>query len=434
MPARAVELDQDADWYNGRHQEAEGGVGRGCAKAGADTKSMGVRWGSWTARDALSLGTFTLVSTFLMWTGSRTLSPPSILHAASHQLCPSSPMPSLLSRHFTEICSSVPLTAPPSFVSLVLLKAGPAGPSTQGQYTTAGGYTPIPDQQSMGGVGAGDVYIDACGETVPVSQLSPWQFPLALCCPCCIGDPCSDNRRRWYTDQLQTFIGVISMLQIIVFCVELMLGGWGGLLEVPSPVLSAMGGKVAPLIAEGQYWRLLTPIMLHAGFFHLAVNVFTQCMFGIQLEREWGALQIAVIYIVSGFWGNILSVIWLPESLSIGCSGAVFGLFGAQCAYILGMWRQLGDLQKKMLFLSLGVSFLFIMLFSISAGVDLCAHFGGFISGNVIALGFFSHLWPEGSLWEKYGKYIAFGATGVTAVFAVIYMWHNAELGYEYTP
>ena len=45
----------------------------------------------------------------------------------------------------------------------------------------------------------------------------------------------------------------------------------------------------------------------------------------LQLEREWGALQISVIYIVSGFYGNVLSVLFSPESLSIGCSGAVFG-------------------------------------------------------------------------------------------------------------
>ena len=45
---------------------------------------------------------------------------------------------------------------------------GAAGSSAGGNYTTAGGYTPIPDQYSMGGVGPGDVFIDACGETVPV--------------------------------------------------------------------------------------------------------------------------------------------------------------------------------------------------------------------------------------------------------------------------
>ena len=109
--------------------------------------------------------------------------------------------------------------------------------------------------------------------------------------------------------------------------------GWKGLLDVPSDVLYVMGGKVASNIAAGEYWRLITPIMLHAGLFHLVINVFTQCMFGIQLEREWGASQIAVIYAVAGIYGNVLSVLFAPNALSIGCSGSVFGLFGAQVRF-----------------------------------------------------------------------------------------------------
>ena len=123
--------------------------------------------------------------------------------------------------------------------------------------------------------------------------------------------------------------------------------GWTGLLDVPSDVLFVMGGKVASNIAAGEYWRLITPIMLHAGLFHLLINVFTQCMFGIQLEREWGASQIAVIYAVAGIYGNVLSVLFAPNALSIGCSGSVFGLFGAQVrpswASILQTVWQWGD-------------------------------------------------------------------------------------------
>ena len=54
-----------------------------------------------------------------------------------------------------------------------------------------------------------------------------------------------------------------------------------------------------------------------------------------------------------------------------------------QVAYIVGMWRQLGDLQKKMLLLSLGLSFLFIFAFSFGVGVDMSAHLGGFLAGLV---------------------------------------------------
>ena len=65
---------------------------------------------------------------------------------------------------------------------------------------------------------------------------------------------------------------------------------------MPTETLIKMGGKVAVLITAGEYWRLVTPIVLHAGILHCVINIFVQCMFGIQLEREWGASQVALIY------------------------------------------------------------------------------------------------------------------------------------------
>ena len=66
---------------------------------------------------------------------------------------------------------------------------------------------------------------------------------------------------------------------------------------------------------------------------------------------------------------------WVSGGRAVRCAG--------QVAYIVGMWRQLGDLQKKMLLLSLGLSFLFIFAFSFGVGVDMSAHLGGFLAGLV---------------------------------------------------
>ena len=211
-----------------------------------------------------------------------------------------------------------------------------------------------------------------------------------MCCPCCIGDPCSGNRRAWYLSQLKSFMGVISCVEFVVFLGEVYFSGtWSAFLSVPTNTLVMMGGKVAGLIASGEYWRLITPVILHSGIMHVTINIFVQCMFGIQLEREWGSAQVALIYLAGGIYGNILSVLFSPGSVSIGCSGAIFGLFGAQVAYILGMWKSMGDLQKKMLTMSLGISALFICIFSFSVGVDMSAHLGGFLVCIVIGLGYF---------------------------------------------
>jgi membrane associated rhomboid family serine protease len=94
------------------------------------------------------------------------------------------------------------------------------------------------------------------------------------------------------------------------------------------------------------------------------------------------------------------------------------------------MWRSLGDLQKKMLILSLGLSFIFIFAFSFSVGVDMSAHLGGFICGMVMGLGYFSKLWAEDNWWHQHGKVIAFGMVAATIIIPAIYFWHNEELGY----
>lgn len=86
-------------------------------------------------------------------------------------------------------------------------------------------------------------------------------------------------------------------MELLIFFLEVWFSGtWSGFLSVPTDTLVMMGGKVAGLIAAGEYWRLVTPVVLHAGIMHVTINIFVQCMFGIQLEREWGAAQVALIY------------------------------------------------------------------------------------------------------------------------------------------
>jgi membrane associated rhomboid family serine protease len=100
--------------------------------------------------------------------------------------------------------------------------------------------------------------------------------------------------------------------------------------------LSEWGGKNAVnILDDGEWWRLLTPIMLHAGIIHLLCNVAVQLETGAFFEREWGSGPWLIIYLVSGVGSSVLSVIIMPNAVSVGSSGSVMGLFGGKLAEIL---------------------------------------------------------------------------------------------------
>lgn len=86
------------------------------------------------------------------------------------------------------------------------------------------------------------------------------------------------------------------------------------------------------ILYDQEYWRLVSPIMLHAGIFHLLCNVAVQLDQGVFWEREWGSFVWLIVYLVSAVWGSIMSVIVIPNSVGVGSSGSVCGLFGAKLA------------------------------------------------------------------------------------------------------
>ena len=100
--------------------------------------------------------------------------------------------------------------------------------------------------------------------------------------------------------------------------------------------LSEWGGKNSILIVEdGEWWRLMTPILLHAGVIHLFCNVAVQLELGVFFEREWGSMTWLIIYLTSALGSSVLSVITMPDAVSVGSSGAVMGLFGGKISEVV---------------------------------------------------------------------------------------------------
>jgi rhomboid protease GluP len=103
------------------------------------------------------------------------------------------------------------------------------------------------------------------------------------------------------------------------------------LLGTDLPVL--YGVKYNPLIMQGQYWRLFTPIFLHGSLLHIAFNMYALYRFGPGLERFYGHVRFLVLYLVAGFAGNVVSFA-MSQAASLGSSTAIFGLLGAEGVFL----------------------------------------------------------------------------------------------------
>ena len=149
--------------------------------------------------------------------------------------------------------------------------------------------------------------------------------------------------------------------------------------NLPGPVPVDDGTRIG--VAAGEYYRLLTAAFLHAGFFHILLNMFALAQLGPVLEAALGRLRFAALYLLSALGGSVLAYLLAPQySLSVGASGAIFGLFGAYYVVV----RHLGGETRSIVML---LAINLVITFTIPI-IDWRAHLGGLVTGAVIAAAF----------------------------------------------
>jgi rhomboid protease GluP len=151
---------------------------------------------------------------------------------------------------------------------------------------------------------------------------------------------------------------------------------------LPRENLIRWGASYGPLIFQGQWWRLFTPMFIHAGIFHLLVNMW--CLWNLGRLAEWqlGRMPFVLVYLASGVGGVLGSLLWHPNIVSAGASGAIFGLAGALIsADRLGAIAMPGQELKR--YMGSLVPFVFYNLFLGAAisFIDNAAHIGGLVTG-----------------------------------------------------
>jgi membrane associated rhomboid family serine protease len=209
-------------------------------------------------------------------------------------------------------------------------------------------------------------------------------------CPDCVaaGRAATRSARSIFGARLDVKAGVVSY-GIIGICVGLFVLGFlldlvdGPDLRVSLGVvgigLSSDGGVPELIgVATGEWYRLLTAQFVHGGVLHLLFNMYVLYVVGPGLEQALGRLRFAVLFGLSGLTGAVASYLFNdPRVLSVGASGAIFGLLGA----VLVVQHKLGRQTTEII----GLLVLNLVLGFVLPNVDWRAHLGGLIAGSLLA-------------------------------------------------
>jgi membrane associated rhomboid family serine protease len=177
---------------------------------------------------------------------------------------------------------------------------------------------------------------------------------------------------------------ILIDLNLLVFA-GMVLAGLG-FVSFSSHDLLELGGNFRPAVQNGEIWRLVTGMFIHGGVFHLAGNVFGLLFVGLLLEPVLDRTRFIICYFLCGVSGSIASVMWNKATVSVGASGAIFGLWGILIGLSL-MNRTKVPLQKNQLLKAAAYILGYNLLFGLaSVGIDNADHLGGLVSGALIGV------------------------------------------------
>jgi membrane associated rhomboid family serine protease len=163
------------------------------------------------------------------------------------------------------------------------------------------------------------------------------------------------------------------------------------------------GSQFRPLIDIGEWWRAATAMFLHSDFMHIIFNMWALWLFGPTIERRFGTMSFASLYLAAGLNGAALFHLVGRAGPAVGASGAIFGLFGA---LIAASYRQRHTPAGRAIFGQL------TLLLALNLALPLFvpriaweAHLGGLIAGIVLA-----------AAWDRMPR----GQTGAAAQRAIV--------------
>jgi rhomboid protease GluP len=181
------------------------------------------------------------------------------------------------------------------------------------------------------------------------------------------------------------------------------------------------GADFGPSTTHGQWWRIVTAAFVHGSFVHLLMNMLILLSIGLFTERLFGRVGFIVLYLFAGIGGNLVSLAWKPFTVSMGASGAIFGLYGGLLALLL-LHRNTVPRPRIIAIAKSAAIFIAInLVYGLSqSNVDVAAHLGGLAAGFLLGCGLTGPLVPADPDWRQ-GRTLAVALVGtaLAVIFAL---------------
>jgi rhomboid protease GluP len=210
-------------------------------------------------------------------------------------------------------------------------------------------------------------------------------------CPQCASEPRSQLQahsqpgllRRW----LHSPTIVLIALNTLVYLLMVLQGR--NPFSFTSQLLLRWGANSGALTSGGEWWRLVTCTFVHGGLLHIALNMWCLYALGWLAELLFGRFNYVLLYFMCGIGGSLASICWRGNGLSVGASGAIFGIAGALIpAMILHGNPRLRHALKSQVG-AVGLFVVFNLAFGASIrGIDNAAHVGGLLTGLALGVAF----------------------------------------------
>ncbi|HEY5332553.1 MAG TPA: rhomboid family intramembrane serine protease [Solirubrobacterales bacterium] len=219
------------------------------------------------------------------------------------------------------------------------------------------------------------VSCSSCGRPICPDCMTP--TPVGMRCP-----ECSNQRTKVVRNPTGTASGfaafpatfVLIAINVIVYLVEVLHGGGGTSLSTRT--IYDMGGLWGPAVSEGgDWWRTITSGFVHVSILHIAFNMYLLFILGRLLEPAIGTVRFVFLYFAALLAGSFVALLFEPNAVSAGASGAIFGVLGA--TFVIARGRRLDSIAGQ-----IGILILINLVFTFSDGsISVGAHVGGLAAG-----------------------------------------------------